>query len=484
MEFLMTDASTVSYSAPGPGTVPVSAADLFDAGPMFAITKGAVADGVTPATAAIQAAIDEVHARGGGVVQLEAGSYNLGSSGLVLRSNVTLSGAATRYGGSTTKGTRLLFSGSTGAAIYGPLVLDAGVRDLSIECIASSGADITGMWLNGCWKGRFINVTVLGATPDKGTSIRLDTNPEESWGAQHNYFEGCETPDGVFLFQGATGNDGSTTNVVNTNRGLRYRIVNSQVTFINATAEGFIDGPGFDFSGASCDGVLVGCDIEGSGGGFPGIAIAAPAEVREIGTLWLGFYGPQRVTGAMASLRTYGGALEMQAPLVQDVPYEIVRMGDNNAYYARDFLVPTDTFGGQQAGYRVWESRRGTGTFAVDHDFRDDALIRKDIGVASTATLTLFTIPVPPYDGLTLEANVSGMQAGDGVYANSRRCVVCNNAGTLSLTQEAALVTGVNQQLSFVVSGVNVLVQVTPTTANSSTVKARCRITGSWTTYT
>lgn len=479
----MTDASTLTYSAPGAGSVTVSAAALFDAGPMFALAKGAAADGVTPATAAIQATIDAVHARGGGVVQLEAGSYNLGSDALVLKSNVVLRGAVTRYGGNTTNGTRLLFSGETGAAVHGPLLIDAGVADLSIECTAQTGDGIIGLWLNGCWKGRFVNVTVLGVTPDKGVSIQLDTNPGQTWGAQHNYFEGCETPDGVFLFQGATGNDGSTTNVVNTNRGLRYRIVSSQVTFINATAEGFVDGPGFDWSGASCDGVMVGCDIEGSGGGFPGIAIAAPAEVREIGTLWLGFYGAQRVAGAMASLRTYGGPLEMRAPLVSGTPYEVAKMGDNNADYIRDFLVPTDTFGGLQAGYRVWESRRGTGAFAVDHDFRDEALIRKDVAVSSTATVTLFTIPVPHYDGLTLEADISGMQGGDGVYANSRRCVVANNGGVMSLTQDAGMVTGPNMQLAFVLAGGNVLVQATPTTANPSTVKARCRITGSWTSY-
>lgn len=170
--------------------------------------------------------------------------------------------------------------------------------------------------------------------------------------------------------------------------------------------------------------------------------------------------------------------------MVPGAPYEIARVGDNNAYYARDFLVPTDAFGGQQAGYRVWESRRGTGAFVVDHDFRDDALIRKDVAVVSTAPQTLFTIAVPHYDGLTLETNVSGSQAGDGAYANSRRCVVANNAGTVSLKQEAVIVIGVNQQLSFVVSDVNVLMQVTPMTADSSTVKARCRITGRWTSYT
>jgi len=88
---------------------------------------GAVGDGAADDSAAIQAAINAVNTAGGrgGIVVIPAGPYNLGTTGITLRDNVTVAGAGRRatilnYSGSgiAVNGTDRVLSGISGVRIY------------------------------------------------------------------------------------------------------------------------------------------------------------------------------------------------------------------------------------------------------------------------------------------------------------------------------------------------------------------------------
>jgi len=106
------------------------------------MAHGAVGDGVTDDTAAIQAAINEASTTSGTEVFLPAGSYKITSS-LSLRPNVILRGAGPRLQHATTSkaatvlirgsnDTMLLATGTTAARHYG-----ASLRDLTADGITS-----------------------------------------------------------------------------------------------------------------------------------------------------------------------------------------------------------------------------------------------------------------------------------------------------------------------------------------------------------
>jgi hypothetical protein len=77
-----------------------------------------------------------------------------------------------------------------------------------------------------------------------------------------------------------------------------------------------------------------------------------------------------------------------------------------------------------------------------------------------------------------------GVQVADGPYSISKDCVVHNYLGTLEVTESASLKTlGAQMGVNFIKDGTDVLVQVTPTTPNSSQVQATLEIVGPWTTY-
>lgn len=443
---------------------------------------GAVGDGVANDRVAIQAAIDSVNSGGGGQIWFPQGKYNIGTTGLIIYQNIILSGDVTRYAGSTTRGTSIVYTG-TGAAIYGENILDAQILDLDIDCTGATGVYPTGrgIHLNGCWKSTLRNVTVRGMTLTKGYAIALETNTPALWGAQHNYLEQVEVADGTILFYGVSASDGVTTTVCNTVRGYQYEIASSQVVFINSTAEGWTSGIGFNFYGAGCYGLMLGCDIEGAGS--PGIQIDANAEVREMGTIWAGFSGAVKVNGYLASVRSYGGAFEWNAALTVGVPARLSFAGNTNvADFVSEYLYPVSITGGAQDGYRLWK-RRNAGVDITDHNWQQHAYIQKTISTSSTSAATIFTIPIPNGSGLRISAHANGTQIGNGTYSNSRACNVANNGATLVITSEAQVTANDPGAISFVASGQNLLVQWTPTTANASTGIMNLEIRGPWTSY-
>ena len=454
---------------------------------------GAIGDGSTNDRAAIQAAINAVNASGGGKVYFPQGKYNLGATGLTIYQNIILFGDVSRYAGATTRGVSLIYTGS-GAAIYGENILDAQILDLDLDCTGSTGTypNGYGIYLNGCWKTTLRNVTVRGVTIAKGYSIAIDTNPDafgppspsNAWGAQHNYLEQIEVQDGTILFLGTGANDGVTTTVCNTIRGYQYEIASSQIVFINSTAEGWTTGAGFTFYGAGCYGLLLGCDIEGSGS--PGISVGGLAEVREVGTIWAGFSGAVKVGGTdpMAPVRSYGGRFQFLSELLSaNTAVSILSAGNQNyGGYISDYLVPTNLTGGAQTGHRLWK-RVSEGTEYVDHDWQQHAFIKKSISTSSTSAATIFTIPVTNGQGLRLSAHAVGTQIGDSPYSNYRDCVVMNSGGTLTITQGTQQTAGASCTISFVASGSNVLVQWTPSTTNASLGTMNLEIRGPWTSY-
>jgi hypothetical protein len=482
------DSCGIEYDPPFTGSVPTTVC-LKLAQIVSVKDFGAVGNGVVDDSAAIQAAIDAVNTGGGGKIYFPQGKYNIGTTGLVVYQNIVLCGEVTRYGGSTTRGVSLIYTGSANA-IFGENLLDVQILDLDIDCTGSTGTYPTGrgIYLNGCWKSTLRNVTVRGVTLTKGYAIAIDTNPDafgppspaNAWGAQHNYLEQIEVADGTILFVGTGASDGVTTTVCNTIRGYQYEIASSQIVFINSTAEGWSTGIGFNFYGAGCYGLMLGCDIEGSGS--PGIQTDGFAEVREMGTIWAGFTGAVRVNGYMASVRSYGGAFEWNADLTVGVPAQLMLAGNKNvSNFVSEFLYPVNVGGGTQDGYRLWK-RRNTGVDIVDHDWQQNAFIQKAISTNVTSAVTIFTIPVPS-GGLKVSAHAQGIQAGDGAYSIARDCVVSNNAGTLTVLQNTQLTAGAANAISFTASGTNLLVQITPTTVNASTGNMNLEIRGPWTSY-
>lgn len=475
------NATAISYTASFPGATAQTVQTKLE---QYVSVKdfGAVGDGVANDRVAIQAAIDAVSAGGGGQIWFPQGSYKIGTTGLTIYQNIILSGDVTRYAGSTARGTSIVYTG-TGAAIYGVNILDAQILDLDIDCTGATGVYPTGrgIHLNGCWKTTLRNVTVRGMTLTKGYAIAIETNVPSLWGAQHNYLEQVEVADGTILFYGVSASDGVTTTVCNTVRGYQYEIVSSQVVFINSTAEGWATGIGFNFYGAGCYGLMLGCDIEGSGS--PGIQIDGNAEVREMGTIWAGFSGAVRVNGKMASLRSYGGAFEWNADLTVDVPARLSFAGNKNvADFVSEYLYPVNITGGSQDGYRLWK-RRNAGVDITDHNWQQHAFIQKAISTSSTSAVTLLTIPVPSGSGLRLSAHAAGTQAGNTSYSNSRNCNVMNASGTLTIVQDTQVTAGDAGAISFVASGASVLVRWTPTTVNASTGSMTLEIRGPWTSY-
>lgn len=441
----------------------------------------AVGDGTTNDRAAIQQALNDVNALGGGRVVLPrpAASYNLGTAGLTLYGNVVLEGQAGRYAGSTTRGVTLTYSG-TGAAIFGENILDGQIVNLDIDCTGATGTSVRGIYLSGVWKTTLRNVTVRGVTPAKGYSILFDTvGTLDPWGAQHNYLEQVEVADGIIRLEGRSGSDGVTTTVFNTVRGYQYQVVHSQGVAINATAEGWASGPGWLFDGVGTNFTMVGCDIEGPGS--PGIQITNSATVREIGTIWAGFSGAEKVSGAMATLRSYGGEFEFSASsLTANVPRLLATYSDRNATFVQDELVPTDVAGGTQEGH-VRRTRKIGGANFITHDGSQETTPPVKVvssGAASTP-VTILSFPIPTADtGLNVEVSVCGFMPGEGRFMIRNTGHAVNTGAGLSVVSGTALSVGTSSQLSFTSSGDNLLARFNPGGSGATGLQVYCRVLG------
>ena len=137
---------------------------------------GAVGDGVTDDTAAIQAAIDYVGSINGGVIGLPQGTYGITSQLNVPYSNVILQGCGSDNihdgGSSTTPATSIKWiSPSTSAksmiSFYTPSSVSeskrvgGGIRDIFIDCDGKVAGGINLLSYN---KGNFLNITIYSPT--------------------------------------------------------------------------------------------------------------------------------------------------------------------------------------------------------------------------------------------------------------------------------------------------------------------------------
>jgi hypothetical protein len=155
---------------------------------------GAVGDGVTDDTAAIQAAIDVVGTRGGGTVDFPSGIYNIHDTLNVNSNSVVLKGVSAtqhaspaqnafrwsneggtiiRYTGTTDANKRMILMGATSTAAKG--VLGCGISNLVLDADGKAGYGLEILSMRG---GTFRNLAVADATV---CNIRIAPQPAAGW---------------------------------------------------------------------------------------------------------------------------------------------------------------------------------------------------------------------------------------------------------------------------------------------------------------
>jgi hypothetical protein len=446
---------------------------------------GATGNGTTNDAASIQAAINAVHARGGGRVCFPQGVYNLGTTGLTVYQFMELLGESQPYVSTQNQGVVLTYSG-TGTAIFGQDILNLTIENISINGAGTTGAAVIGIYLEGCWLSTLRNVRISGITPLKGYGILIDTDPGNSWGSQHIYFERCECPDGTVRLAGTGPSDQVTTTVINTFRGCQYEIYNSQVCLINATAEGWqpagtgYTGRGFNIDQNS-DVLMLHCDIENSSTTVFGITIGNACTVRGIGTCtWTGFAGSasQRVSGYEGALSLYGGGHVYRdlAPAAGSLMNPVVTWEDANAFYAQIGLMVNNVTGGAQDGYLQFK-RIIAGSLTITHELGEHMLLHTSKSCNNVAT-TVMTVPIAAYQGGRVKITANGTEPGNVAFAHTRECVVANNGGTLVLASGNELRTVATSVITFVASGTNLLIQYNYTSTTASSVDFVVEIEG------
>ena len=165
---------------------------------------GAVGDGVTNDTAAIQSAIDYAGTQGGSTVYVPAGDYLIFSELLLAESNVSLAGDGhdCNLFAQSTKGTRLIWGGGVNAGYM------VGVRTTDLNISKKVGSiKISGMVLNGsCNIARGLNLRTVDNCSFTDVAfeqltewcVYTDTNLNQPQGGtavealdnQHNFFNG------------------------------------------------------------------------------------------------------------------------------------------------------------------------------------------------------------------------------------------------------------------------------------------------------
>jgi hypothetical protein len=507
----------------GAGMLGYGAAISYPSGTVGEQLRRAIAYIPSTATGAdIQAALDTASAAGGGAVYLGPYTYDLSTVGLTVYQNVALIGVTDAYVASTTRGTRLIYSGS-GNAIYGTQLLNTRIENIQLDCRTSTGSSVKGIYFEGVWRSVLHNVTVKGVYLYRGEGIYFDTKGG-AWGSQHNLIENCECSDGRVRFIGTSPSDGVTTTVVNTFRGFLYANFHSQITYINATAESpastynggtaytpnqwvisggnlyvcianttgnappnasywlAITGAGFYLDGAGCQTALISCDIEGN---FPvGVSINNSAPVTIVNPLWAGFTGTTRVSGDSAVLVSYGGARILTSTLSNGSLKTAEGYGDQNATYVTEALYPVNVAGGAQDGYMV-RKRLIAGTEYLTHEQRDHFEFHHTKSIANSAT-TVLTIPIPSDTAIYVDCFVYGNDGAGTAYGVSQLAVSKNDSGTVTVSTQTAVkeAAGYTGAFTFSPSATNLLVQFATANATPSTCNFLFRIRGPIVGYT
>jgi hypothetical protein len=423
---------------------------------------GAIGDGTTNDATAIQAAIDAVSTSGGGQVLVPAGDYSISTTTINMATNVSLVGQGQGSNGfsAQTRASRLIYSGTASAIKFANCAC-SNISNLTIDCSGSSGTTVRGIWHDSSWLSVLENLFINGVTTAKGYGILMTTGAN---GSQHNDLRHIECADGEIRFAGTSGADQVTTTTINTCRGLQYYATNAQITFINATAEGFVT-RGFYFTGTG-DSQLLHCDIEGAGTNGIEIDPTSTHSVYINSTIWQGFTGATRVSGSPASELTYGSGKFLTSNITTGTSFPTLAWGNNSPSSYIDFysLVPycdNGTGGAQAAHLQIY--RRIGGTNFLTEEYKNFYRFETSSSLVANTPFTLVTLDLSVSgQGGRVKVQISGLQAGAGWFEVSRECVVINNLGTLAKTDGTALAVqtgGSAGAITFTISGTNLLVQ-------------------------
>jgi hypothetical protein len=377
----------------------------------------------------------------------------------------------------------LLYSGSS-SAILGTNLLNSDIKNLSIDATNATGTSQRGIYLKGAWLCTLKNARVKGIGRADGYGILIDTNAG-AHGAQHNYLERCECADGVIRLAGTSGSDAVTTTVLNTIRGFQYEIADSMVTLINATAEGWVTGAGFTFTGFA-DNLMIGCDIEGAGS--PGIDTTGitSGSTREIATIWDGFTGTTRVSGDLADwvFQNSGISLVNIGQAVGNM--KGMAWSDKNAAYARWLPSANDVSGGTQDGHMVLQRNNSGAGLTNQLELRRVLRLEHSLAIANVAT-TVLTIPIPTNVGIRITAHATGIETAAGAFSCWRTCLAVNSGGTVTTTvqaEEEIAAGGATPAFTYTISTTNILVQFNHGSATPTTINFIFEINGAIANYT
>ena len=439
---------------------------------------GADPTGVANSSTAIQAAIDYVFGRGGGIVAFDTGKYKTTET-ITLRSNVRLVGRVGAYQPDSASGVQIVASGNNLAVLEATNVLDIGVENIRIDCSALTGTLNVGLHLNGFWLSRFRRVTVVGISPSEGYAMKFETGTgTPSFGSQHNRFELCECPDGMVRGEGKSASDQITTTVFDTFRGFQYEFQHCQVTLINCTAEAWSSGSGFYFYGSG-DSTMFHCDIEGTGP--VGITRGDTHTVKGAETsIWAGYSGAQRVNGTFTPLTDN---LQSTVSAGNTFP-DFFNRSDNVATYARGLVRADNVSGGSQSGH-VEIRRLAAGVEVLQFELNNLVEVENSKSIANAAT-TVFSIPISSGGGVWVLTTARGTQTAAGTFMTKLDTICVNSGGTLSKTDGTALSVqtgGSTGAITYTISGTNLLVQFAHGSATPSTISFTIEIHGDGLSY-
>jgi len=452
---------------------------------------GAVADGITDDSAAIQAAIDHVAAANGGTVYFPTGIYSIGTTGIVSATSVNLVGENASYRAvSPTAGVILKYSGTTTAILLAD-VKRSNIENIAIDMSGTSTVNVKALYLNGVWQSTFKNVSVYGFQVD-AYSIYVDQGAGGVWTSQHLYFENCETADGFFAFIGYASNNAITTCVVNTNRGMAYVVDNATVTFINATAEKWPSTTNaFTFTNFGRN-LMLGCDIEsGDVGANIGIYIDSNSQVWEYGTNWAGFTGTTRIQGKTQPHTDYSGTTQnVLYGLVNGQTFPGMTFGQVPGSGVGDFVtytaVANDVAGGAQDGYPLITRRLG-GSVVDAWQFNRGLRLEREISFTGATATEYVSIAIPSaYGNVRVRASASGFQAAAGGVSSSVECVATNTLGTITTSVSTPLTIGgggATATWTFTPSGNDLLCKFNTGGAGSNSAKIVVEIDGDFSSY-